>query len=105
MGVFAYLGIGALVGIITEAEMAEIELGGHGQLPEGSGPGIGLLAGLLWPLTIVAFAGWLLLRAGRALARSFAVLWGVYPANWLQDRRDRRNAKLAMPKATARRTK
>lgn len=105
MGVFAYLGIGALVGIITGAETAEIELGGHGRLPEGSGPGIGLLAGLLWPLAIVTFAGWLLLRAGLAVARSFAVLWDVYPANWLQDRRDRRNAKLAMPKATPRRAR
>lgn len=86
--------IGGFVGLITGVEMEN-----SARFPDGAAPALGITAGLLWPLTVLLFAGWLSWRVARTLARSFAVLWSATAGEWLV----RRAAMVRVPKMRVRR--
>lgn len=100
--VFGWLVPGGFVGLVTRQEFEDSP-----RIPEGAAPDLGFLAGLLWPLTVAIFTGWLIWLCGRGLARSFAVLWEATAEDWWKASVGHwlfRRA-VSLPRATARRTK
>ena len=83
--VFAYAAIGFVVSIMSQ----DMVLDHAHWCPEDDKPALAFTFGVLWPLSLIAGVGYALWLAGRALGRSFAVLWRAWRP-------------VRMPRATAR---
>lgn len=86
---FGYMLLALLVGIVTGSESVESPRFAD------AGPAVGVLAGGLWPVTLLAVLVWCCLRGGIGLARSFAALWYVTVGAALY----RRAARVKLPRA------
>lgn len=85
--IIGYLGMAFIVGMMSLVMVVDNAT----WCPEDGKPALAFTFGLLWPLTLVVGICYGLWRAGRALGRSFAVLWQAW-----------RPRRIEVPKATAR---
>ena len=67
--------LGYLFGMIVVGIIAGFVALDLAHFPKGSEPAVGFLAGVLWPLTLIAACVYGLWRAGRGVVLGFRVLW------------------------------
>lgn len=68
--VIGYAVVALFIGLMTGVEATNLR-----SVPSGSEPAVGVIAGLVWPVTVVAALAYALYRSTRAVVRSFVILW------------------------------
>lgn len=101
-GIAAYIGCYAIAGTLPGV-FTYMAVENSRRIPDEAKLSIGFMAGLFWPLTVAIGVGAALYCVGRALGCSFAALWEAAVGVAIDDWRERRAARRAVPRAQARR--